>query len=63
MRIVREWALEYGRQLQMYKECEQYVDVRMELNCCKKEIRDNTRRENQNPLFEKNSELIKRYQS
>ncbi len=62
MRIVREWAIEYGRQLRMYKECEQFVDVRMELNRREKEIKDDIRRKNPNPLFEKNNELIKRYQ-
>lgn len=62
MRKVRQWVLEYGRQLQMYKECEQFVDVRMKLNRHKKEIWDTTQQKNSIPLLEKNNELVKKYQ-
>ncbi len=62
MKKVREWALEYGKQLKMYKECEQSVDVRMELNRRIKQIRDTDLQKDKNPLIERNNELVKKYQ-
>jgi len=61
MKIVRTWALAYGKELSLYQKYASYVEEQWERNQREKLKRDEMI-DIQNPLLEKRNELVKKYQ-